>query len=167
MSNPTLVIKDRLKGIKLVKGLNRGALLEAIARVESLSGKYRLCGRYESSYGRGGRYYNESLHSLYGDFAAMSYGTWQIMFPVAYELGYRSHPWLLTQDSQSITWVITYINKRAIDKGATSPEQIFDAYNTGNHKDNIIPHDYIQKALNHYHKCLYLYPVLKRNVADG
>jgi len=111
----------------------------------------------EPAYYRGGHYYlkpeNGWLRSLvtkYGMCAAMSWGPWQIMFPVAYELGYKgsahAHPWGLYEPDVSLHWVIEYLNKRTFREWPNAPKpelvapamtiaQIGDSYNTGSFRD--------------------------------
>jgi hypothetical protein len=102
--------------------------------------------RFEPGYYRGGAYYlkpaNDWLRDLvrrYAQCAAMSWGPWQIMYPVAYELGYKgsahAHPWGLYEPELSLHWVIEYLNRRVFAKGAMTVAQVGDAYNTGSCRD--------------------------------
>jgi len=143
--------KVRVEGTEIVPG----PLLGAIAHCESSYGFYSQSGRYEPAFGPGGMYYRSDanlrkLYSIYGSFVSMSFGTWQILYVTARELGYDQHPVELMFDKVCIEWVIKYINIRAIKKGASAPEQVFDAYNSGNHLDGNIPHSYISKAMCFY-----------------
>lgn len=119
-------------------------LLWAICGEESSFGQ-NVKKRYEPIYGPGGKYYNQSLriqqdYKLYGKDACSSWGPWQIMYPTARELGFKKSPYELHGMEESIPYVIKYINKRAIERGAKTVTEIADAYNTGTHRDNI--HNY-------------------------
>ena len=132
-----------------------GPLLGAIAHCESSYGIHKFAGRYEPAFGPGGMYFkfNEELkrlYSIYGHFVSMSFGAWQILYVSAQELGFADHPCLLMFDEVCIEWAVKYINIRAIKRGAVTPEQVFDAYNSGNHRDRNIPHAYIAKASKFY-----------------
>ena len=132
------------------------ALLIAMTGNESSWGS-NCAPRLELGYYRGGAYYlkpsNDWLRKLvtkYEECAAMSWGPWQIMFPVAYELGYKgtahAHPWGLYEPEISLQWVIEYLNKRTFrvwDQAptaklvpvATTVAQVGDSYNTGSFRD--------------------------------
>ena len=135
--------------------IDAGALLGAIAHCESASGLQREYGRREPAYAKGGRYYVRhviDLHKQYGDFVPLSYGSWQVLFIAAWELGYKDHPSELLMDDISLPWVIKFINIRAFDRGASTPKDVFDTYNSGNYKDDIVPFDYISKAMDFYNE---------------
>ena len=131
------------------------ALLKAIATVESSFGKH-LRPRHEPAYDVGGRYYRrdkmiQKLVGLYGSAAAMSYGPFQIMYPVAVELGFNlsDPPSVLSGFRVNAQYAVRYLNVRAIP-GATCLEDLFDAYNSGSHWDANIPGSYIEKAMGAY-----------------
>lgn len=129
-------------------------LLMAIASVESSSGTYNIP-RYEPAYGYKGYYYRRAQHVRdlwwkYGDHAACSYSSWQIMFPTAYELGFPGKPYELISDAVAVPWIVKFINKRIFDKGATSLREIGDAYNSGSFADQHVPEDYIRKLQQAY-----------------
>jgi hypothetical protein len=133
---------------------DKKALLCALAQVESSFGRHNVP-RFESHYYRGGHYYRKSqeirdMVSLYDKDASCSYSSFQIMFPTARELGYRGVPTDLNKDNVAIYWVIKFINIRIMKKEPRKLEDIFDAYNSGNFKDDIIPVDYIKKAVGWY-----------------
>lgn len=134
-------------------GVDAGRLLKAIAKKESSYGRNRTP-RFEPAYYTGGRYCTPDQAAqiaLYGKEAAKSFGAWQILFPVARELGYRGTPQGLNEDVEGIRWVVHYINSRAIARDrAASVSQIADAYNSGNARDKIIPVDYIAKVTQYY-----------------
>lgn len=139
--------------------VNGPALLWALAGVESSFGAQRLYARYEPAYAPGGIYFAspnmKALWGRYGAPAACSWGAFQIMYVVAWELGYRDAPWGLQDDDTCAS----YASKLIIDRffGAqhlTRPEDIFDAYNTGTAKDRVIPVAYIMKAKGIYDQSL-------------
>ena len=134
-------------GLKIPAGsdMDPRALLIAMTANESSWGT-DCAPRFEPGYYRGGAYFlkpaNDWLRDLvrrYGQCAAMSWGPWQIMYPVAYELGYKgsahAHPWGLYEPEISLHWVIEYLNRRVFAAGALTVAQVGDAYNTGNCRD--------------------------------
>lgn len=124
-------------------------LLWAICGAESSFGensKYRI----EKSYMPGGRYHNAILYEKYGENAAASCGAWQVMFPVAWELGFRGSPGELAEPENNLKIAIKYLNIRA--RGAQTVEQFADAYNSGNYRDDKIPLQYIRRVLHYYAK---------------
>lgn len=131
-------------------------LLLTIAGLESNFGIQREFVRYEKGYAPGGKYFNDSpdLRALYrrwGALACSSFGTFQIMFPTARELGYTGHPIELQQDTTSAFWVNKLINRRFIQRlQAKTLRDILDAYNSGNHVDRYIPSAYIAKGFDIY-----------------
>ncbi len=126
----------------------------------------------EPGYYRGGYYYkkpdNEWLRKLvtkYGMCAAMSWGPWQIMYPVAYELGYKgsahAHPWGLYEPEVSLHWVIEYLNRRTFRRWDAAPAprlvapamtvpQVGDSYNTGSFRDMNHNESYERDLQQHY-----------------
>jgi hypothetical protein len=123
-----------------------------LAEIETSYGENNFP-KHEAAYDWHGKYFDFTNWKLHGSLAACSYGPWQIMFGVAVELGFNFHiqPYSLTEPINSIHWVIEYICRRALHKGADNIERIFDAYNTGNFRDGIIPIHYIEKGVNAYH----------------
>lgn len=133
---------------------NAAWLLGALAEVESTFGTNNVP-RYEKAYDEGGIYYRRSpevraRHVRWGDWAHCSYSSFQVMFHTACELGFRGTPLDLWKDEVAIFWVIEFIRKRAIEKGAKTLSEIFDAYNSGTHRDRIVPEEYIAKGLGNY-----------------
>lgn len=126
-------------------------LLTAIAVVESSFG-VNVGPRHERAYDYGGIYQNKALLAAHGSFAAMSYSSWQIMFPVAFELGFKGTPSQLRHDEIAIYWVLEYLEHRIMRKGAEKLQDVFDAYNSGSFRDNIVPQTYIANGMNAYIK---------------
>lgn len=130
---------------------NAQALLMALASVESDFGAWNVP-RAEPSYMPGGRYYRsddsqKQAYREWGALACCSYSSFQIMHPTARELGFAIDrcPLDLWFDDIAIYFVIEYIRKRILERGANSVEAFGDAYNSGNHRDQNIPVGYIEK----------------------
>lgn len=138
--------------------LDPGKILTALACVESGFGED--CGpRIEPAYNKGGRYYEanaqvKALIDKWGNWAAGSFGPWQILFVTAVELGFPAgnDPSVLHQPEISVNWVIRYLDHRAINgtRPARCLADIFDAYNSGRSGDKNVPAAYIKKALKAY-----------------
>lgn len=143
----------RMAGPALEAGdVNGTALLAALAWKESSFGRDGGHPRIEPAYRPNGalhRAHVPALYALYGDCAAASWSSWQIMFPTAVELGYAGEPWGLWEDRTAVLWVIAYI-ERAVKRGAATVEQIADAYNSGSHKDRFVPEAYVRGLRSHY-----------------
>lgn len=123
-------------------------LLKTIATIESSYGKFKK--RYEKAYDFGGRYENKYLLEKYGKEAACSLSSFQIMFTTAVEMGFKGSPYELNYDEIAIYYVIEFIQRRILDKGANTLQQVFDAFNSGNFKDKNVPQEYIDKSINVY-----------------
>ena len=136
---------------------NAVALLGALAEVESSFGVHNQA-RFERAYNYGGSLCNvDQKEKLYqwGAWAACSYSSFQIMYPTACELGFDVKPWLrspgdLFDDEVAIHFVLRYIQRRIIDRGAKTVREFGDAYNSGNHRDHIVPIEYMNKFDYHY-----------------
>lgn len=129
------------------------ALLRTIAMLESSYG-YNNVPRFEPAYYVGGFLYQRSeelrkLVAKYNKAASCSYSSFQIMYSTACELGYVGIPTNLT-DNVAIEYCVKYINNRIIKYGPDDIGDFFDAYNSGNFKDNIIPAKYIQNGMEWY-----------------
>jgi hypothetical protein len=129
--------------------LDGKACLAALAEVETNYGEFNVP-KYEKAYDLGGKYENHQLWTKYGAMAACSWSPWQILFPVCVELGFTGRPYDLQDAETAIYWVTDYIDKRILQRGATTPSQIADGWNSGSFTDNIIPTDYINKFLTSY-----------------
>lgn len=138
-----VVLEERMKFASGVR------VLAAIAEVESSFGHFSLP-RHEKSFDVGGPYFKKDLWTAWGSWAACSYSSFQIMFPVAVELGYRGSPTTLWDDEVAIHWVIEYIRKRILDRGCDNLHDFADAYNSGSFRDAFVPQSYIAKFLSSY-----------------
>lgn len=126
------------------------AALGALAEIESSFGKYNIP-KHENAFDVGGKLFSKSLWERWGAWAACSYSSWQLMFPVAVELGFTGRPQDLWDDETAILWVMEYIERRILKRGCTTIEDFADAYNSGSFKDNIVPRVYIVKFVSAYH----------------
>jgi len=146
------VIKRNAPLLKLPNGINSEAVLYAIACQESTLGANNNP-RFEISYWR-----NPNMKKMidkYDRKSCCSWGSWQIMYPTACELGYTGTPEGLADNETSIIYVIKYIKYRAVKAkekagGTLRLQDIFDAYNSGNPNDKIIPERYINSCMQYY-----------------
>jgi hypothetical protein len=111
--------------------------------------------RVEAAYLPGGPYYRRSLavrtaYQTYGEAAAASWGPWQLMYPTAYELGFRGRPQDLTDAAVSLPYVVEYLNRRVFCWTPLELGDIADGYNSGSCVDQIVPRDYIKKFIRAY-----------------
>jgi len=167
----------------------QGCLIEPRALLAALTGNESNWGtdcapRDEKGYYVGGYYYENPgngwlrmLVKKYGRCAASSWGPWQIMYPVAYELGYRgggfAHPWGLYEPDQCLHWVVEYLNRRVFRFWPSAPkpalmapamtiQQVGDGYNTGNFRDDHHNPKYESDLAQHYAEAAALYAQVKR-----
>jgi len=138
------------------KPLDGARLLWAIAGVESDFGRLRTHARFERGYAPGGFYYERSaeLQRAYAEFnslAASSFGSFQILYITARELGFNQHPLELRNDDTCARYASQLIGTRFIGRQrCRTVASILDAYNTGNARDTNIPESYIAKAIKYY-----------------
>ena len=154
-SKLTQLILDNASLLNIgTSNLSGEKILTAIAVVESDFGKCNRP-RYEKSYDIGGTVYNLDKSGLYrgkwleyGSLMACSYSSFQIMYMVACELGYKSSPIDLSNDEIAISWVIKLINRRILGvQNARLPQEIADAYNSGSCRDRFVPQVYVGKFM--------------------
>lgn len=129
-------------------------LLWAIAFVESAAGALNVP-KHESAYAPGGHYYKRSpevraLWNRWGDWAACSYSSFQILFIVATELGFRGSPIDLWYDEEACPVVVKFLNQRIIKRKPSDLGDIADAYNSGTFRDQNVPLGYVGKFLKAY-----------------
>lgn len=146
-------------GLRKTKGgepLMGARLLLTLAGLESDFGRLKDFVRMEKAYAPGGKYYNDSdvvraLWKKWGCLAASSYGTFQMMFVTAREIGFTEHPIELQKDTVCAYWATQLITQRFIKrfKASTLPE-LLDCYNSGYHKDAYLPSLYIEKGIRIY-----------------
>lgn len=131
-------------------------LLWALAGIESDYGRLTEYARHEPAYMPGGRYYQQAFAqrqawARWGVAAACSWGPFQILHATARELSFDGAPWQLADPMPCAEWARRLIVRRFMGAhGATTLRQVFDAYNSGNHADRVVPADYIRKGLAAY-----------------
>ena len=129
-------------------------LLWAIATVESSAGKLNVP-KHEMAYCPGGYYYKRSgevreLWRRWGDWAACSYSSFQILYVVAIELDFEGSPIDLWYDEEACPVVVKFLNQRIIKRSPGDLGDIADAYNSGTFRDEHIPYEYVKKFLRAY-----------------
>lgn len=136
--------------------VNGGRLLLTISGLESTFGKRREFVRNEPGYSPGGNYYSKSLSvrqafQHWGCLAASSFGSFQLMYITATEMGFDGHPIDLQGDRVCGYWATQLIIKRFIGRlGAKTLTDILDCYNSGSHRDHFIPALYVSHGLALY-----------------
>lgn len=133
-----------------------GRLLYAISGCESGFGMHREFVRHEPAYMPGGKYYliSATLRSQWARFgilAASSFGSVQIMFSTAVEMGFSGLPIGLQEDRTSVYWAAQLIAKRFIlQQHAKTLSDVLDAYNSGAVGDRFVPAVYIAQGIKYY-----------------
>lgn len=145
-------------------GINRIALLRAIAENETNGGERCFATRHEAGYCYGGPYYkgdgpggrpgDDVLRRLtwqWGCLAHESFGPWQVLYITAYEHGFRDDPARLRDPETSCQYVVGILNRRLFDahKDATV-EQALDLWNSGNPYDANVPVAYVADGMKQY-----------------
>lgn len=131
----------------------RGAqLLWALAGNESDFGDW-CPPRHERGYHYGSRAYKRSkelrdLSAEWGCLAHCSFGPWQVLLVNA--PGYS--PIELMSDAElACKAAVEFLNRVTLGaQKADTLEEIADAYNSGNFKDDIVPHQYITRLKRNY-----------------
>ena len=123
-------------------------LLWTLSGLESSHGRDRLFVRHEPGYMPGGRYYQADKWKVYGVLASSSFGSFQLMYQVATELGFAGHPIELQDDMTCAAWAATLIEQRIVKRqGAKTLRDVLDAYNSGSHRDGLVPAAYIKNGI--------------------
>lgn len=130
-------------------------LLWAISGCESDFGRQREFVRAEPAYLPGGKYFGTQALAphwhRWGVLASSSFGSFQILFVTAYELGFRGHPIDLQQDEIGAKWATRLITDRLIGRqGAATLAKVLDGYNSGTHRDGHVPAGYVAKGIRYY-----------------
>jgi len=152
------LIEEWAQHLKTPESLEPKCLLWALYFCEKYNSQNRVP-RFEKAYAPGGYYYERSLevrkeYNTWGRDAACSYSNFQILYNTARELGYDGPPLPLDRDSIALPYVVWYLNIRIFKKGATTPGEVADAYNSGSYQDANKPEAYIKKFIRNYNKCL-------------
>jgi hypothetical protein len=141
--------------------LDKELILAALAEKESSGGRNN-CPRFEPAYipvgerftiqgrvivgtGRGMSPVARQRWSMWGLASAASYSPWQILYHTAADLGYTGPPWDLWDPKVSRPWA-TLLLEKILSKGATTIEQVADAWNSGNFHDAVYPEGYIKSV---------------------
>jgi len=136
-----------------VGNLDLNAALWALGGAESTFGKFAHQPRFEKAYARGGRYFLPDLDKQFGDAAAMSYGPWQVMYCNAHKV---TGGYITPDDMKGMTYAaqvatVKWLDHAVLARGARSMREIADAWNTGSHRDNILPApEYLEKVERFY-----------------
>ncbi len=132
-------------------------MLGAFSLCESSGGKNNVP-KHETAYDIGGKYCKGKQFELcnqYGEAAACSYSSFQLMFICFYEMGFTPTPLQAGNDEYALPVVVKFFNKRIFKDGAANDVNFLcmagDSYNSGNWKDSNVPADYIKKLLKNYH----------------
>jgi len=114
--------------------------------------------KFEQAYGPGGKYCKGTQLNLcnqYGEAAACSYSSFQLMFVCFYEMGFTPTPLQAGNDEYAMPAVIKFFNMRIFKERHLGIPNFLglagDAYNSGNYKDKNVPADYIKKLIKNYH----------------
>ncbi|KKL95933.1 hypothetical protein LCGC14_1849580 [marine sediment metagenome] len=135
-------------------GVNPEALLWAIGGVESTWGRNNVP-RHEKAYHRGGAYFNRALDRRFGCAAHCSYGPWQLMYENVQAISKKEiTPQEMNDTLTALVVSVEWLNQRVIGRGADTVAKIADAWNSGTHRDRIIPVAYIDKVVRKYDKCM-------------
>lgn len=142
--------------VRVPVGILAEPLLLAIADVESSGGTNNVP-RHEQAYDIGGFYWKRSPQvrravKMWGSFAACSYSSWQIMYPLALEMGLQESvdPVTLRQDEAALPWIVAALNVRVFGRGAANLKDVGDAWNSGSFTDASVPFEYIERLRSAY-----------------
>ena len=161
-------------GLKCPATINPRAILAAITYSETSWGRRYKAALFEPAYYRGGKFYRDHVKGLvaeYESLAACSWGPWQILFVAARETGFNGDPWDLVDPGTSAAAVVTLLNRRCFNTWATAPtpelvapastpEQVFDMWNSGSWRDRFVPGDYVKAQMEGYAEALAFYDAL-------
>ena len=140
--------------VEAPSGIDTEALLRALGKVESSSGRNNVT-RHENSYCRGGKYFNRTLYRKFGCDAHCSYGPWQIMYAnVSQITSGEISPMEMHDPQVALMVTVEWLNRKVIARGADTVTKIADAWNSGSHRDNIVPIKYIAKLLRAYQESM-------------
>lgn len=135
--------------------VDKQVMLGAFSLNES-SGGYNNKPKFEAIYAPGGKYHKgqqKELYDIYGSAACCSYSSFQLMFICFYEMGFHPTPDDAGNDEYAVPVIIKFFNNRVLKGTLNFLDQAGDAYNSGNTKDNNVPHEYIKRLTKHYHMC--------------
>ena len=111
--------------------------------------KYTVQGRLLTGTGTAWNAVVAGRWTQWGLASAASWGIYQLLYHTAADRGYDGAPWELMAPEMSEIWVrrhLAYLQQR----GAKTLEEFADAYNSGSHRDRIVPSTYIAKVVAAY-----------------
>lgn len=140
--------------------IDRRILLHAIADVESSHGEHWTASRHEPSYCYGSILYKgpngmdlREQSQQWGCLAHSSFGSFQIMFITAFEMGFRGDPIALRNDAVGLPYVVNLINRRILGKHPRITVDPFARmYNSGRPEVSKSTDDYAEKFVAAYTK---------------
>ncbi|HWR36387.1 MAG TPA: hypothetical protein VN622_11010 [Clostridia bacterium] len=129
------------------KPIDAPLLLWAMAGRESSFGK-NLKPRHEPAYDIGGKYADTKALKRCGSAYACSYGPLQIMACNALDVTLDE---LASEPEKAMKASVDRLRMWVIGRQkADTIEEICDAWNTGNFRDRIVPHEYIAEVRHYY-----------------
>lgn len=140
--------------LKLPPAIDGARLLWALAGNESSFG-LNCSPRHEAGYCRGGKYYDPDVTELWGCLAHCSYGPWQVMY-ANISRGNISPLDIAIKPDFVANAAVQFIQSRIIGlEKATTVEEIAEAYNSGDWRDELhpnkaIPEKYIADLVKNY-----------------
>ncbi len=129
--------------------VNGEALLWAIGGAESSFGRNNVP-RHEAAYCRRGRYFDPKLDRKFGCHAHCSYGPWQLMYANVVTIK-PIDPELMLDPLHALPITVEWL-RRVIKRGAVTVRDIADAWNSGSHRDSIVPVRYINRVTALYNQ---------------
>lgn len=136
--------------LKVPSGISGIQLFWALSGNESSFGA-DCAPRHEAAYCRGGKYFDIESTSRWGCLAHCSYGPWQVMYPNVSRSGVIDPIGLMRQPELLANAAVQFINENILAREkATTVEQIADAYNSGDWRDQRVPAKYIADLVSNY-----------------
>jgi hypothetical protein len=136
--------------LKVPEGIAGEQLLWALAGNESRFG-VECSPRHERGYCHGGKYFDPELTSLWGCLAHCSYGPWQVLYPNISRGGNVNPLDAARRPEITASAAVRFLNEIIFgrEKAATI-QQVADAYNSGDWRDQIVPGGYIDGLVKNY-----------------
>lgn len=86
----------------------------------------------------------------WGASTASSWSSWQILAHTAMDLGYAGDPRDLWHDEIALPFVVKRLIAIRDRQGAVTLSEFADAWNSGNCRDDRVPHEYVKAVLHAY-----------------
>jgi len=152
--NLTAAIARYAPDLHVPEGINAIALLRALASQETSDPSRTRSSKHENSYCYGGRYHTSALRQVewkYGCAVHSSWSPWQIMYATAALRGFEGDPVELRDPMVAGQYVVAELNERVFDLlQDVKLQDIFDEWNSGTARDNLMPAKYISEATDLY-----------------